>query len=250
MTETQAFTAGDLPGIHNIRDLGGHPLPGGGRTREGVFLRGDALQGLDEAALARLLDAGLVTILDLRSDAEVSDGPNPLAESEAVTYRHLPIYNGLATIDAMAKARPEGFDMGMRYRTALGDCREAFAEALTFLSEAPEGPALFHCTAGKDRTGLIAALLLLNAGVAREDVVKDYAATETHGAGLLDVLRQKARDRGADPEQSERVLGAKPETMRSTLEWLEETHGGATDYMRGIGVPARAVDRLRMRLAG
>jgi len=245
-----AMTAPTLSGIHNIRDLGGHPLPGGGRTRSGVYLRGDALRGLDTAGLQTLLDGGLVSILDLRSDAEVTEGPNPLERHDAVTYRHLPIYNGLATIDAMAKARPEGFDMGIRYRTALGDCRENFAEALTHLSEAGEGATLFHCTAGKDRTGLIAALLLLNAGVAREDVVKDYAATTTHGAGLIDTLRQKARARGADPEHSERILASKPDTMRATLEWLDDTHGGATDYMRGIGVSAAAVERLRARLAG
>lgn len=245
-----ATTAPSLSGIHNIRDLGGHPLPGGGRTRPGVYLRGDALRGLDPEGLRALLDGGLAAILDLRSDAEVTVGPNPLAWHEGVAYRHLPLYNGLATIEAMTRARPEGFDMGLRYRAALGDCREAFAEALTHLSEAGEGTTLFHCTAGKDRTGLIAALLLLNAGVAREDVVKDYAATATHGAGLIDTLRQKALARGADPDHSERILASQPETMRATLEWLDDTHGGATEYMRGIGVPARAVERLRRRLAG
>lgn len=243
------MTGPALSGIHNIRDLGGHPLPGGGETRPGVFLRGDALRGLDTAGLQALLDGGLARILDLRSDMEVAEGPNPLAGHDGVSYRHLPIYNGLATIDAMTKSHPGGFDMGLRYRAALGDCREAFAEVLSHLSEG-EGTTLFHCTAGKDRTGLIAALLLLNAGVEREDVVTDYAATATYGAGLIDTLREKARARGADPDQSERVLASKPETMRATLEWLDETHGGATAYMRTIGLPEGTVTRLRSRLAG
>jgi len=245
----QTTTGPALSGIHNIRDLGGHPLPGGGRTRSGVYLRGDALRGLDTEGLQALLDGGLVTILDLRSDMEVTEGANPLAWHKAVTYRHLPIYNGLATIDAMTKSNPGGFDMGLRYRAALGDCREAFAEALTHLAGAGEA-ALFHCTAGKDRTGLIAALLLLNAGVSKDDVVADYAATETHGAGLLETLRQRALARGGDMAQAERVLAAKPETMRATLDWLDETHGGATEYMRGIGLPEAVVERLRVRLAG
>ncbi|MGR3373065.1 tyrosine-protein phosphatase [Pseudooceanicola nanhaiensis] len=243
-------TAAALSGIHNIRDLGGHPLPGGGMTRSGVFLRGDALRGLDTAGLRALLDGGLVRILDLRSDMEVAEGPNPLAGHEVIGYRHLPIYNGLATIDAMTKTHPDGFDMGLRYRAALGDCREAFAAALSHLAEAEEGATLFHCTAGKDRTGLVAALLLLNAGVEREDVVADYAATATHGAGLIDTLREKARARGSDPAHAERVLGSRPETMRATLDWLEQAHGGATAYMRTIGLPDETVSRLRTRLGG
>ncbi|MGR3320927.1 MAG: tyrosine-protein phosphatase [Pseudooceanicola sp.] len=247
---SDTITGPVLSGTHNIRDLGGHPLPDGGRTREGAYLRGDALRGLDSEGIRTLLDSGLCAILDLRSDHEVAEAPNPLAGHEQIEYRHLPLYNGLATIDAMATAHPGGFDMGLRYRAGLVECAPAFVEALDFLAGTRPGPVLFHCTAGKDRTGLVAALLLENAGVAREDVVSDYAATATHGAGLIDTLRARARARGADPAHSERVLGSKPETMAATLGWLDETHGGAETYLDRIGVPPETRAALKSRLAG
>jgi protein-tyrosine phosphatase len=239
-----------LSGIHNVRDLGGHPLAGGGSTRYGAFLRGDALRGLDSDGLRALLDSGLRTIVDLRSHAEVADGPNPLAGHSDIAYHHIPLYDGLATIEAMAEAHPNGFDMGLRYRAAMDSCQPALAETLGLLAQAGEGTALFHCTAGKDRTGVIAALLLGHAGVGAEAVVADYAMTASYGAGLIDVLRQKALARGTDPDRAERVLASRPETMQATLIWLDQTYGGATSYMQRIGVSSGDCDALRARLAG
>lgn len=238
-----------LGGIHNIRDLGGQPIAGGGETREGVFLRGDALRGLDSNALRALLDAGLVTIVDLRSYGEVEEGPNPLAAHGAVDYHHLPLYDGLQTIEAMALGHAGGFDMGLRYRAGLEQCGPAFAKALRLLAES-EGMALFHCTAGKDRTGIMAALLLGNAGVSAEHVAEDYGWTASHGAGLIDVLRARALARGSDPDHAERVLGSAPPTMLATLAWLEQEFGGATGYMEHIGLDRAERDALRRKLAG
>lgn len=243
-------TGPTLSGVHNIRDLGGHPLTGGGHTREGAFLRGDAMRGLDTDGLRAILDAGLRTIVDLRSHAEVAEAPNPLAGHDDVIYHHLPLYDGLATIDAMAMGHPDGFDMGLRYRASLSECGPAFASALRLLAGAEDGTTLFHCTAGKDRTGLIAALLLGHAGVGRDALVADYARTATFGAGLIDVLRARARDRGSDPAHSERVLGSKPETMEATWDWFIDTHGSATEYMRWIGLGDGELEALRARLVG
>ncbi|MDF1856291.1 tyrosine-protein phosphatase [Pseudooceanicola sp.] len=239
-----------LSGVHNIRGLGGHPTGSGERTRDGAYLRGDALRGLDSAGLAALLASGLTTILDLRSHHEVDEAPNPLADHDAVQYRHLPLYDRLATIDAMAQGQPGGFDMGLRYRAGLSGCGPAFAEALDFLAQPHPGTVLFHCTAGKDRTGLIAALLLENAEVGRDAVVADYARTASHGAGLIAVLRARSRARGTDPAHAERVLGSRPETMRATLDWLDREHGGAVGYLAAIGVPEATRAALRTRLLG
>jgi len=249
MTQTaESRAALAFRGIHNIRDLGGHPTMDGGTTRHGRFLRGDALRGLDTDDLRLLLESGLRVIVDMRSHAEVNEGPNPLAGHDAVRYHHIPLYDGLATIEAMAETHAGGFDMGLRYRAAFDECRPAMARVLTLLSEAGDGAALFHCTAGKDRTGVIAALLLGNAGVASEDVVGDYALTATHGKRLIDQLRERSLARGNDPDRAERVLASRPETMRATLEWLEDTHGGATAYMERIGLDDATRQRLRDRL--
>jgi len=161
----------------------------------------------------------------------------------------MPLYRGLATIEAMTQARPGGFDMGERYRVALDQCADNFAEALGFLAGA-DSTVLFHCTAGKDRTGLIAALLLLNAGATRDAVIADYALTASYGAGLMDVLRAKACARGGAPEHVERVLGSKPETMAATLDWLDESYGGVEPYLRGIGLSDETRATLKARLAG
>lgn len=241
----QDFTLG---GVHNVRDLGGKATASGGMTVKRRFLRGDALRGLDTDGLRDLIDGGLATIVDMRSHHEVSEAPNPLAGHDRVAYHHIPLYDGLATIDAMAEAHPDGFDMGLRYRAAFDSCQPAMAQVLRTMASAGDGTILFHCTAGKDRTGVIAALLLLHAGVSAEDTVADYALTATYGSGLIAQLRERALARGTDPDRAERVLGSAPATMRGTLAWLDQTYGGATPYLHRIGLTDVEQAALRDRL--
>ncbi|MGX1307753.1 protein-tyrosine phosphatase [Amorphus suaedae] len=237
-----------LEGAHNVRDLGGYETAGGGVTRWRSVLRAGVLTHLTADARTALVDMGLATVIDLRGADELATQPNPFRDDARVAYRNVPLFHALAPIEMLD---PDGrpFDMGNRYRQGLDGCQERFAEVFRTILEAEPGAVLFHCSAGKDRTGLIAALLLSVAGVSDETIVDDYALTATVAQPLLAILREGALARGAAPELVDRTLASPPETMRRTLDHLQAGYGGATRYVSAIGLGDDEVARLRARLA-
>ena len=168
--------------MYNLRDLGGYPVPGGETAWERL-LRGDNPEGLTEEDLRWLLDRGITTVVDLRSEAETGRKPDQLASQPGFYYFHCPL---LSEGDGMPNLET---DVGQGYFRML-DGSDLVAKAMRTVAAAPAG-VLFHCTAGKDRTGLLAALLLGLAGAERTELLADYQVSETY---LADVIRQiKAR---------------------------------------------------------
>ncbi|UXN72333.1 tyrosine-protein phosphatase [Devosia sp. A8/3-2] len=139
------------------------------------------------------------------------------------------------------------FDMARRYCDAPDKCGPQLTEVLRTIIAALQGIVLFHCTAGKDRTGIIAALLLLVAGVERNDIVADYALTAA-ADGLIDQLRERALSAGGRPEHVERVLASDAATMQAMLDHLETAHGGIDAYLARIGLSQAEVALLANRL--
>src|SRR5690606_33920693 len=129
-------------------------------------------------------------------------------------------------------------------------CGDRLAEALMAVATAPAGLVLFHCTAGKDRTGVLAALILLIAGVDEAEIAADYALTATMANPLLARLRRRALSAGLDAAHVERVLASDAATMAAMLAHLREAHGGITSYMRAIGLTPADTDQLAVRLCG
>jgi protein-tyrosine phosphatase len=235
-----------LDGVHNIRDLGGLPMDRGGQTAAGRVLRGCAMTGLTAQGRAALLARGLATVIDLRSPAETAAAPVPFAGMPEVTVVQVPLFADLAPVSAMA-ADP-GFRLEHRYTAALETAAPRFAAVFAGIAGAAPGALIFHCTAGKDRTGLIAALLLRLAGVPAAAVITDYARTATDGAALIATLRARALDRGEAPERLETVLSSPPSAMEQTLAALESRHGGARAYLVAAGLDAGTLDRAAARL--
>jgi protein-tyrosine phosphatase len=235
-----------LKGANNIRDLGGYLTAGGGRTRWRSLLRGDALHRLNDADVLALRAQGLSAVIDLRSDREVKVQVNPFTSHPNVAYSNVQLFSALAPAEMMANATA-GFSMGHRYCHALDECQEAIANVLTAIADAPDGAVLFHCTAGKDRTGIIAALLLANAGVAAETIIEDYFLTADTAPGLLAELRHGAVRRGMDPSVVEAIFAVDPASMARMLSHLEDAHGGIEHYMTKLGLDASVKTRLRQR---
>ncbi|KKB12266.1 hypothetical protein VE25_08395 [Devosia geojensis] len=233
-----------LPDTHNIRDLGGYRRAGGGTTQWSRILRGDSLSHLREDSSRTLVDRGLSTVIDLRRPEEIGALPNPFAGHERVAYRNIALFDALAPVAAMAGV----FDMAARYREALDRCGDRLAEALMAVTTAPAGLVLFHCTAGKDRTGVLAALILLIAGVDEAEIAADYALTATMANPLLARLRHRALSAGLDAVHVERVLASDAATIDAMLAHLRDTHGGTEPYMRRIGLTPADTDRLAARL--
>lgn len=239
----------ELEGAFNVRDLGGYRRADGSSTAWRALLRADGLHRLSARAVQTLCDEGVCLVIDLRSPEELRAEPNPFANHPIVRYENVPLFAGLSPIAAMAAANGGVFDMKARYCQALDSCGEPIARVLSLIAEAPDGAVLFHCTAGKDRTGVIAALILLVAGVERDTVVDDYALTATIAPGLIEHLRNRSLARGIEAALIDQFLASHPETMHGLLDHLETRHGTVEAYLRSIGLGETHVERLRHRLA-
>lgn len=236
-----------LQGAHNIRDLGGYAVADGHETKWRAVLRGDGLSRLSAGDRAMLLGEGLRTIIDLRSRNELEVEPNPFEGHPNVWFHNIPLFGALAPIEA-AKGAAGTFDMAGRYREAIDRCQGQIAQVIATIATAEDGVVLFHCTAGKDRTGIIAALLLSLAGVEDDAIMDDYALTATVAAPLLDRLRAEALARGGPPELIDSFLTAEPATMRILLDHVAQTHGGTTAYLSSIGLDRPTLATLKRRL--
>lgn len=231
-----------LAGTHNVRDLGGYPAAGG-TTRWRRVLRADSLHKLDADGVAALIDEGLLTVIDLRQPQELDSHPNPFASHDGVRYHNVSLFERvIPPMDAS--------DVLLEmYKLALSDRGEALRTILTAIAEAgDEGAVLFHCTAGKDRTGIVAALLLSLAGVDSDTIKADYAMTAAMIAPLNDELTAGAVARGADPASFQKLLAAEPATMAAFIAHIDDVHGGVEAYLASIGIGAEVQARLRARL--
>ncbi|MGK6312233.1 tyrosine-protein phosphatase [Neorhizobium sp. DT-125] len=237
-----------LEGAHNVRDLGGYRTADGGLTRWRSILRGDALHRLSPADIETLLDHGLTTVIDLRNAHEIAAEANPFAGHARVRYQNTPLFSALAPVELMANAA-QGFDMGNRYCEALDNCRPAIAEVLKAIADAPAGMVLFHCSAGKDRTGVISALLLANAGVDEATIIEDYTLTATISGPLIAQLRERALGRGTAPALVDIVLASEPHSMRQALDHIRDSYGNVRDYFDVLGIDKQTAGKLRNRLS-
>lgn len=233
-----------VKGAYNVRDLGGYPIADS-ETLWRRVLRADALHRLDADDVALLIDAGVATVIDLRHDNELAEQPNPLAGHPAVSYHNVSLFADLAPT-----VTPGEDALLALYLKALDERGETIARVLTLIAEAKDGAVLFHCTAGKDSTGVIAALLLTIAGVETALIVEDYALTAQMIEPMIDELVEGARARGIDPERFMPFLASEPQTMALTIAHIETTHGSVAAYLRSIGLSDTTIARLRARLAG
>ncbi len=229
------------PDCRNVRDLGGLPTAGGGRIRERALIRADSLTRLTDEGVAQVKAAGVRRIVDLRNiDEAVS---HPFA-GELDLYLLAPLIDPAREPDRNKTAERT---LGDIYCSSLQRNARSIVEGVVAIADAPEGLVLVHCAVGKDRTGMIVALVLSVAGVADDVIAEDYAYSH-HGlqaeheeflATLTDeALRRKASER----------MSARPQTMAQLLSFVREQWGDAAGYLRAHGVTDEQIERLRARL--
>lgn len=244
-----AYATPLLPaGLHNIRDLGGLPRQGGGHTAPHRVLRACAMRHIGDADRAALINAGLSTVIDLRSAAEIAAVPAAFAGQPGVSTLHHPVFSDLDPLASMIAADPD-FRLEQRYVRALERAAPRFAAVIAAVADAAPGLVVVHCTAGKDRTGIVAAMLLDLAGVPHPAIIADYARTADHGAALLADLRRRALAAGQPVASVDTTLAAPPQAMAATLAVLDQVHGGTVAYLRQAGLPQDILDRAAARLA-
>lgn len=236
-----------LEGSFNIRDLGGYPTQSGTETRFGRVFRADSLHRLTPESQQSLLEAGVRVVIDLRTASELEAGPNPFSDHPEVKYQHVSLFEPLYLKGNLGGGNRADIDLPTLYRLALEHAQEPIKVVLEAIAQAEE-PVLFHCTAGKDRTGIIAAILLALAGVSNEDIIADYAATTYHARPLMDHLRQEAQSKGHNLDQYNKLLQSEPEFMQNMLDHLEEKYGGVEDFLLSIGLDGSVLSKLKSRL--
>lgn len=236
-----------VPGLHNLRDIGGYPTAGGAIEWGRVF-RSDAPSGLDPHGWSRIEALGVAEIIDLRGTAERESAPVE-PTSERIAVRAVPVYDD-ASPAALGQAIP---DLGDLYRTILDTRPDALVEAVQqVIGGLARGGVLVHCTAGKDRTGVVVALLLGAVGVDPEDIVADYAATEALLAEswAARMVKRLERDgRMLSPEAVALVTTSPAPAMAAMLDHLDG-YGGAVGYLTGHGLGDAELELLAARLIG
>lgn len=232
-----------VDGGYNMRDLGHLPTGDGRRTLPNVLIRSGNPDTLTDHGQRQLRAYGLQTVIDLRDAWEVESYPTPYSQSEAVQYLHRPFlgddpdWNADAAYDTLAA-------LYIRY---LEYCRRSIRAMIDTIAESAP-VTLLHCYAGKDRTGIVAALVLGVAGVLPEAIIEDYAQSAAQLTHLTDGWREHARAHGQDTAQLERDIASAPETMRTVLDYLQQAHGGIGPYLLACGVAPQTLEALRRRL--
>ena len=267
MTEgaADAMAAGrdlGLIGLPNARDLGGYPAADGQAVREGLLLRAEALTNATPEDVAAIADLGVEVVIDLRGDSEIKTfGKGPWTGALA----HLPTADlTQAIFTKMVKAGPDGEPLAEdeavavmmeMYRQFVADdaCRAAFASALALITEqVTRGtPILFHCTAGKDRTGWLSAIVLTALGADRESVIADYLLTneraaEGRGAESRAKLLALLRGMVGERQPVAPLLDVRREYLQAAFDEAEARYGSMEAFLReGLGAD---VERLRSAL--
>lgn len=230
-----------IAGTHNIRDIGGYSTLHGRRTLWHQLFRSDKLDQLTPASQADLLGYGIRTIIDLRYSPEVQESPDTVANTDEVTYVHMPLYELAGT--EVLPVIPN--DAGELYRLILDYRQKQLKLFFDMLLKPGALPLLVHCTAGKDRTGIVVALVLGMLDVPYETIVNDYMLSERRVAPLLAQLREQAIVNGWDTEWYERLLACNPEFMRDMLNHLDTRYGGIIPYLNQVGVTTEQIRQLR-----
>lgn len=236
----------DEPGVYNLRHLGGYEIPGDQIMRKGLLFRSEALSRIDKKRQRELLERlNVKLVVDLRTPEErrLFD-PTEIPEAAGSLTVPLP---DISRFGAVPRSHPEYLKLA--YLSILMEQPRRLSTVLHALLDPANWPVLYHCAAGKDRTGIVSMLLLALAGADRETIAHDYALTELAVAKIvaeagvnpsIDVIQLRSLPTG--------LVGSRPETAIAVLEKLETTFGSVTDYAGFLGIRSSEVDRFQNAL--
>jgi protein-tyrosine phosphatase len=236
-------------GCINVRDLGGLPTEDGGETRFGSLIRADSLGLLSRDGWEALVGLDVTRIVDLREQFEVDADPPRELDVEVV---HVPIFDGIDErtwneVETLSRDAPTHAAATQAvYLRFLDECRPTFSAAVAAIAEAP-GTVVFHCHAGKDRTGIVAALLLRLAGVPIDVIAEDYALSGVRLEPRHEEWLASAED-DAERARIARITATPRESMIAVLETLDERYGSIEQYLREGGLSIDQIETARTRL--
>ncbi|MFT5193330.1 MAG: protein-tyrosine phosphatase [Cellvibrionaceae bacterium] len=244
-----------LPGILNLRDIGGYETDDGRITRWGVVYRTAHLGNATDETLAALTQHGISLVCDLRSKRELHENPDRVPNGAA--YAHTPVYEN----DQLSAIFPKllfdraslGDQLGEGYIRMIDEKAAVFADVIGRFADPANLPVMFHCTAGKDRAGLTAALLLSLLGVPRKTVVADYSLSNLASDKMFNDFMEKSGSSigrfGVPQDQLKPLFVADPQWLENALDHIDDHYGGIEAYLTSSGgLPAGKIESLRKHL--
>jgi len=210
-------------GMCNLRDLGGFAAAGGRRVKRGRIYRSDDLSGLTESGLGVLAARKIRTVVDFRGGEEVALAPNRIPPTVDRVVR-LPIEPG--NVIELGRLTPETGPEMMHclYRVLAREAQAIYRELFALLADSGNAPLLFHCSAGKDRTGFAAALFLLSLGVPRRTVLGDYLRS-------AELVREKYRRAIEEDARYAAVYTVRPSYLEAAFEVIDREYGGPEPFL-------------------
>ena len=229
----------NFAGTLNVRELGGYVNMDGVSLKTHKVLRGDDLSNLTKEGMEALTKYGIKTCIDLRIYEE-KQKPDPFYMSNELVYHSIPIKG-----DMVMHCEP-GEMLYQLYVNILENHSKALLAEFQIIA-GEEGGIIFHCTAGKDRTGGTAMHILAICGVAPEQIVADYEPSGKNIAEQVKQQKQQLAECGVENIPDE-IFDSKPKTMCKLLEYLEETYGGPVNYLRKIGLTELEIEQIKKKM--
>lgn len=217
---------------YNTRELGGIKTSDGGVTKENVFWRSDVTSVPSDEDIEKLLSDHITTIIDMRTEGEVQKSPNGLAGIAGFEYHHFPITEGSGVPESLEAVPRSYMDIALA---------ENMPNVMKTLAEAKDG-VLFHCTAGKDRTGVVSAIILMLCGAVREDIVSNYVVSREYNHKRLEAFL------AAHPEVDRDIVLANEKSMNRFIDMFTERFATVPSYFEALGLSIVHSEMIRSKL--
>ena len=247
-TETQTSSTLILKSQPNFRDFGGIITSNGKKIIPGLIFRSGDLHSLSEEDIAKLEEIQLASIIDFRSEREREWRPDKIIRTvRSICYITIPdAVRDLAT-EYLEQKNIAGLESLLisEYRKMVNAHHEKYAEFLKILATTDDLPLVFHCAAGKDRTGLAAIFLLTALGVNKNIILDDYYATNRYNEGYTEKMIGKIKEMGLNGDLMRPMLEVRPEYLDAAMDEIDTQFGGIERYVRDT--LKADVERLQLR---
>lgn len=233
----------ELMGAYNVRDLGVYENKEHQKLKEHQFLRADSLHQLTEKDREALISYGVKAVIDLRSQREKEQAPCVWENSEQVDYYSVPMLDEMNS-NGFQGEMPES--MAELYIELLENGKEEYAEIFRTMCKYEEECVIFNCTAGKDRTGVTAMILLGLAEVEPDVIAQDYSVSAKYMKPVFKHQKEQMRKFGV--EIPDYMLESRKEEMEATLDYLYEKYGTVENYLNEIGLTEEEIRVLKEKM--
>lgn len=231
-----------VDGSFNVRELGGYKTADGKEIKTHRFLRAGQLATLTDAGIKTLVDYGVNCVVDLRSDSETQKSPDKIGMEQNVQYHNVRLSDGLYSTASGDDTQPFATSLEEMYTGFIDKCQGAVKEVFDIFCLPQNECVLFHCTAGKDRTGTVAMLLLGLAGVDDDIIAEDYAVSENY----LDMkFFEKEKDFSKIPAHLFKTPKA---AMQFTLKHIRKNYGSVDQYLTVVGVTDEQKEIIKAKM--